>query len=89
MIINAKFILWNLQSANISAKSAKHLTVKSVIMVGHLTTTIAYDVMGIWTDLSFKVQVSKGFPGVDVDVSNWSSHNLEGKLLLGKENDFT
>ena len=26
---------------------------------------------------------------MDVDVSNWSSHNLEGKLLLGKENDFT
>ena len=60
-----------------------------LLWLGHLTTTIAYNVMGIWTDLSFKVQVSKGLPGVDVDVSNWSSHNLEGKLLLGKENDFT
>ena len=25
---------------------------------------------------------------MDVDVSNWSSQNLEGKPLLGKENDF-
>ena len=64
---------------NISAKSAKYLTVKSGIMVGHLTTTMAYNVKGIQTGLSFKVQVTRGLPGVDVDVSNWSSHNLEGK----------
>ena len=75
---------------NISAKSAKHLTVKFGIMVGHLTTTMAYNLTREFKKgLSFKVQVTRGLPGVDVDVSNWSSHNLEGKPLLGKENDFT
>ena len=33
--------IYNMQ--NISAKSAKHLTVKFGIMVGHLTITMAYN----------------------------------------------